>query len=328
MGERGRVRAIAMPERPRGLDYFRVPVNLYHEGDLIEEDLYILYQGQYVLYRLKNLPWKREDGKHLEDFGIQDLYIKCQRQGEHARFLEAHLSRILDQPKIPITEKAQILYTAASSIVEDIFTSPLSSESLRRSVGTVKHSIDYLSKDRGHFFELMSLASRDFSEYTHALHTATYAITLARQMGLKIFNQISALGIASLLHDVGKVKIDPVLLGKVEPLTESERREVERHPEYGYELVHSLGGIPELSEQIILQHHERPNGKGYPRKTAEDLHLFVRIVSLVDCFDSLTSERPYQKSVTPLEAIELMRGELKEEYDQNLLVEFIKMLKR
>ncbi|MBN8555645.1 MAG: HD domain-containing protein [Deltaproteobacteria bacterium] len=309
--------------------FYKIPVGLYHPGDLIEEDLYFLYQGNYLLYRLKNLSWKSEDRSKLEDFGVQDLYIKCSSDRSHHYFLETHLNRILDEPDISIKDKANILYSTAVSVVKEVFDKPDQPENLRRSMATVKHSIDYLSRDKEHFFELMSLARSDFSEYTHAIHVSAYAITLAKQVGIKTFNHISALGIAAILHDIGKMKVDPKIVAKSGSLTNEERREMEKHPQYSYELVHRLGTIPELSETIILQHHERPDGAGYPKGLVEnEIHALSKIISLCDCFDSMTSERSYQKSLTPLQAIECLRTEYQNQYDQNLIVEFIRMLKR
>lgn len=318
----------------RGVDessfkFFRVPSNLYQPGDLIEEDLYFLYQGNYILYRLKNLPWKVEDRLKLNEFGVSELYIRCPSEKGHHYFLENHLTRILDEPDISSKEKAQILYQTSLTVVQDVFERPDNPDHMRRSIKAVKNSIDFISKDKSNFFELMNLAQKDFSEYTHALQTAAYAITLARQVGIKTYNHISALGIGSILHDIGKVKIDRRILSKPTALTDAERTIVEMHPELGYEMVHQLGTIPEISEQIILQHHERPKGDGYPRKLKDsEINVLAKVVALCDCFDSLTSDRTFQKAQTPLEAVEFLKGKGSDLYDQKLLIEFIRMLKR
>ncbi len=327
MSGRGqRQSVLSQPENTRS--YFQVPTDLYHEGDLLEEDLYFLYQGNYLLYRLKNLPWKKEDRKRLDEFGVTHLYIRCPSEKEHQRFLESHLSKILSEDRISVKEKAKILYSTSLSLVEEIYERPSSQDHLRRSMESIRHSIDYLSKDKSNFFELMSLAQTDFSEYTHALHTSAYAIALAQQVGIRAFNQISAIGIGSILHDIGKVKIDKKILAKEGKLNEAEREEVEKHSQYSYEIVHRSGTVPQLSELIILQHHERENGKGYPNRLTTEVHAFSKIVAVCDCFDLLTSERSYQAAMKPVDAIEYMRKEMKDELDQKLIVEFIRMLKR
>jgi len=315
-------------QQERAESYFKVPSSLYRPGDMIEEDLFFLYQGQFVLYRLKNLVWKIEDEKRLVEFQMTDLYMRFKDKRDHQKFLESNLSKILDSKMIPEVKKAEILYESSISLAEAIFSSPKSAETLKRSMKSIKNTIHFLSKDRSNFFGLMSMASKDFSEFSHAVNTAAYSISLANQMGIKNFNQISCVGIAAMLHDLGKSKVDKAILEKPGKLTDEERMEVEKHPRYSYEIVHESRSIPDISELIVLQHHERPKGRGYPSNMNDDIHVFTKIVALSDCFDSLTSDRNYQSAIKPVNAIELLRMELKEDYDQDLVVEFIKMLKR
>jgi len=313
--------------KPKGArkEYYSIPVNLYQPDELIHRDLYLLYQGEYLLFRPKNLRWNVEDQERLKSFDVSHLFIKCETVEDANAFLESNLARILHEPKIDRTQKAQIIYDTSRSIIEDIFLKPNSSEQLRRSVDFVKNSIDYLKEEEG-FYEIMKMASSDFSEYTHALQTSAYAIALARSAGMRTFNELAAIGVGSILHDIGKVKIDARILDKGEHLNPDERREVQKHPQYGFEILRRHRTAPEEAEVIVLQHHERPEGKGYPYGINDELKFSVRVVSLVDCFDSLTSNRTYKKKLSALNAIRLMREDLKDEYDQNLLIEFIKIL--
>lgn len=308
--------------------YFRVPVNLYQPGDLVEEDVYFLYQGNYLLYRLKNLIWKSEDQSKLSEFEVEHLYIRCETERDRNRFLEKKLKALLDQPGIPDQEKAELVYHTSKSLLEELFERPDSPETLRRSLNSVQNSISFLSKDKKNFFDLMSCATSHFSEFSHGLHVSAYAIALAKQAGIRAFNQISAIGIAAILHDIGKSKISREILEKPDRLDAEERKLIERHPVFSFEIVHKAGITPALSEMIILQHHEKPDGRGYPSGISNDLHQFTRIVSLCDSFDLLTSDRPYKKAVSPVEAIDFLRQTAKDEMDHKLLVDFIRMLRR
>lgn len=312
------------PER-QDVNFYPVPVNLYQPNEIIGQDLFLLYQGQYILYRPKSLIWSKGDTDRLTEFGVKNLYIRCESKAEHHQFLETNLAKILDAPLIDKKEKAQIIYETSTTLLVEIFDRPSSSENVKRSVSFVKNSINYL-KDKDNFFYLMRMASSDFNEYTHAVQVSAYSIALAQQSGMRTFNELSAIGIGSLLHDVGKVKIDRKILEKAGKLDESERREVQKHPEYGYEIIHRQRSVPEMAEIIVLQHHERPHGQGYPYRLGIDMTFSAKIVSLVDCFDALTSNRPYQPRMKPMEAIEYMRSQVKDDYDQNLLTTFIKVI--
>ncbi len=308
--------------------FYRIPINFYQSGEIIEEDVYFLYQGNYLLYRLKNLIWKEEDLKKLKAFEVQSLYIKQVDKRNYNRFLERRLEKILDEVLISDSEKVEVIYSVSSSLLEELFENPNSRDHLKRSSSAIRHSIDFLSKDKNHFFDLMKLATSSFSEYTHGLHVAAYSVTLAREMGFKSFNQLTPIGIGAILHDIGKVKIPKEILEKSDNLNEAERAMVERHPEIGYEIVKQSKVLPSLAETIILQHHERKNGAGYPRKLTDDLNTFSQIVGLADTFDLLTSERSYQKAMRPMEAIEYLREVEKDSFSPELIYKFISMLKK
>ncbi len=314
----------------RGLlepQYYRLPLNLYRAGDIIQHDLFFLYQGNYLLYRLKNLIWKNEDTEKLRQFEVDHLYIKCSTPRAHSQFLEGRLKSLLEQDNITSAEKAEIVYTTTSSLMEELFEQPSSPETLKRSMGAVQNSIQFLAKDKKHFFLLMEMATNQFSEFTHSLHTAAYSISLAKEMGMRAFNSLSPLGVSAILHDIGKTKIPKEILEKKDPLSEEERSLVQTHPEEGFEIVRKTRLLAPLAETIILQHHERPSGKGYPHGL-NDIDLHSQIVGLCDCYDSLTSNLSYQKAMKPFEAIQYIRNELKDEFNSDLITHLIKMLKR
>lgn len=306
--------------------FYRVPVALYRPGDILEDDLYFLYQGQYVLYKMRDLSWKEEDRDRLSEFRIFDLYVKLPDVKAHHDILEKNLSRILESPIVSAKEKAEILHQTSTNLVEDLYEKPLSSDNFKRSVKSVQRSIDFLSQNDENLMTLMKLATKDFSEYSHAWHTAIYSIAVGRKMGIKMFNQVSELGIGALLHDIGKTKIDSKILKKEGRLSGEDRKVIQFHSQYGYDILRAHKAVPDLSEIIVLQHHERENSSGYPSHLSKEIHPFSKIVAVCDCFDSLTVERSYQKAVKPVEALKIMQKDLKDEFDQNVLVHLVKVL--
>jgi len=303
--------------------YFRVPVYLYQPGEIIEEDLYLLDSGHFCLFRPKSLLWKVEDEVNLDFAGVDELYIHCQSELFHHQFLENHLDRIIEEPKLCPKIKAEILYTTAQSLVSQIFVHPNAYENIRRSLSVIKHSINFLSRDEKNLMHMMALAKKDFLEYSHAIHVAAYAIRLAQVRGVRAFNHISALGIASVLHDVGKVKLDPKLLMKQGPLTDDDRKELERHVLYGYELVQESKMVPVEAEGLILQHHERPDGSGYPEGLIGSQMLsLAQILSLCDEYDSMIKDHPYCSGLSSDAAFEL----LKKRFDSDLVGDLRKIV--
>jgi putative two-component system response regulator len=133
------------------------------------------------------------------------------------------------------------------------------------------------------------------------------------------------LRIASPLHDVGKVGIPDGILLKPGPLTESERRVMERHTEIGYRMLEGSGEeLLELAAALALTHHERFDGNGYPRGCkGDEIPIEGRIAAVADVFDALTSERVYRPAHGFDDALEIMRSGRGTQFDPELLDLFL-----
>lgn len=144
------------------------------------------------------------------------------------------------------------------------------------------------------------IAGRDYELGQHSRRVAQYAVRLAHEIpGILEASEVYT---GALLHDVGKIAVDDAILRSRGALNEREREAMQLHPLAGYGFIHSF---PELSAAIpaVRWHHERIDGNGYPDGLkGEAIPLFARIVSVADAFDAMTSDRPYQKAKTFLNA--------------------------
>ncbi|MBN8554455.1 MAG: HD domain-containing protein [Deltaproteobacteria bacterium] len=316
----------ALPVDPAKLEYYKVPIDVFAVGEKVEMDVYFYYQRQYVLFKSKNSVWASADDLKLANTQIDTLYVHLPSSAEHDKFLHSRLKMILERPNISLERKGKVLYEIADPILSKVFKTP-SSEELLSSAGTfAKSCIQYLNSQGG-LRELLKLSSENLTEHAHALHCSTYAIALAKELGHKDQTQLFHVAMGGLLHDIGKSKIDSKIIEKTKELTEEEWLLVRQHPNFGYDIVKDRSGVPELSKKIILEHHERVNGKGYPngRKT---LHVFSRVTAIVDAFNSITSERSFAKSKPPFVALKYMLETMREELDKTILVKFIDMLSK
>ena len=141
---------------------------------------------------------------------------------------------------------------------------------------------------------LRSLRKMDEYTFQHSVSVCVLAIKMGQTM--KIPNQhLKSLGVAGLLHDIGKSRIPPAILNKAGGLSSEERKQIVCHPIFGYEIVKNMRFEDSRIGISVLQHHEHLDGKGYPLGVSNgDIHLFSRIVSVADVFDALTSERLYR----------------------------------
>ena len=141
------------------------------------------------------------------------------------------------------------------------------------------------------------LDARDHSMSDHANQVMSCAVSIARELGLG-GDELEAVRLAALLHDVGKVGVPDELLRKPGPLSADEWQAMRRHPELGGRLLNGLP-LPRATVDAILYHHERYDGRGYPTGLAgENIPLGARIVAVADAFDAMTSDRPYRRRLS------------------------------
>jgi HD-GYP domain-containing protein (c-di-GMP phosphodiesterase class II) len=105
-------------------------------------------------------------------------------------------------------------------------------------------------------------------------------------------------------------------------------QEMKRHPALGFKLLHETRQLTEESKTIVLQHHERVDGAGYPKGLrGAEIHIYGRICSIADVYDALTSDRPYRKKLPPYEALKIMHNEMINHFQRDLFQQFVLMFK-
>lgn len=138
--------------------------------------------------------------------------------------------------------------------------------------------------------------ARDHETSGHSFRVALYAATLARAMGVR-GEELKAIEWGALLHDVGKMVVPDEILRKVGSLTEGEWLIMKQHPNWGYDMLAEVSFLQPAVLDIIYCHHERWDGRGYPRGMAgEAIPLAARIFAVVDTYDAITSDRPYRRA--------------------------------
>ena len=169
---------------------------------------------------------------------------------------------------------------------------------------------------------LNTLHEKNPREEQHSQRVAELCETMARQMGMPD-SDIKKIKAAGLLHDIGKIGIQEALLNKPGILTEDEYQEIRKHSEIGYRILNTSPNMSEIAE-IVLCHHERWDGKGYPKgRSKTDIPLFARIISIADAYDAMTSDRSYRRAMPVTYARnELIRGAGKQ-FDPELVDFFV-----
>lgn len=160
----------------------------------------------------------------------------------------------------------------------------------------------------------------------HCLRVGVLAITFARFLNMPE-SDMEILGLCGMLHDVGKMRISPDLLNKPGALSPEEWQIMKAHPTFGHDLLAVDGKLDPLVKEAALSHHERMDGSGYPHGlSGNNIGLFARIIAIVDAYDAITSDRPYQKGRSSMDALRILYQCSGTHFDSDLVQTFISMI--
>lgn len=185
---------------------------------------------------------------------------------------------------------------------------------------------DLVLADDSSLLGLALLKEYDDYTYNHSVNVAIFSLAFGRHLGIE-GRALERVGIAGLLHDLGKVRTAEAIIKKPGALTPEEMVAMQRHPELGAEILAEMKGVDSETAEIVLHHHLRHDGTGYPQlPSGREAHPHGMIVAIADCYDALTTTRPYQRSRHPSEAVRLLRRMAGKAYSPETTRAFVDMI--
>ncbi len=211
-------------------------------------------------------------------------------------------------------EEKQILLTLASQAAIAIENARLFEETQRTYYETIKGLAQ-------------ALEARDSYTKGHSERVTKYALLISDELGLDD-DQKRLISYAGLLHDIGKIGISDSVLNKKSALSSEDRKAIENHPLFGDQILSPIKFLRE-AQDIVLHHHERYDGNGYPsRLKGEEIPLLARIITVADSFDAMTSDRPYRKALTVEHALSELKTKAGSQFDPNIVRVFEKVIEK
>jgi putative nucleotidyltransferase with HDIG domain len=173
-----------------------------------------------------------------------------------------------------------------------------------------------------------AIDAKDGYTKDHSYRVATYAVAIARELGWRK-KELEGLYIAGLLHDIGKIIIDVKVINKGATLSHPELSEIRKHPQISYNILSKVKFPWKNIEHLVLHHHERLDGTGYPNSLKDtELSDGVKILALVDAFDAMTSDRPYRDKLTLREAFQEVMRCRGTQFDERITDIFFNLLRK
>ena len=224
--------------------------------------------------------------------------------------------------------RAHRVYCESLRMIMDVMTELRAGRipSTPAAVAVVDSMRDLILEDPNALMGMAMLKSYDDYTYNHSVNVAIFCLALGQQLELAPA-ELRAFGIAGLLHDVGMVRTNETIIRKPGLLNADEMRLIKLHPELGAEILESMQGMDPAAHAMVLQHHIRFDRAGYPERLAtEEIHPLANALALADCYDAITSTRPYRRSRHPSEAVRIIQSCAGSAYQPELVEQFIRML--
>jgi putative nucleotidyltransferase with HDIG domain len=221
-------------------------------------------------------------------------------------------------------DRARELMDRSKAAVIDMFTEARLGRAVRidNAVSLVDEIAASVARDHDAMIKVTRLKSKNEYTYLHSIAVCALMINLARQLGLPEA-ELRDIGMAGLLHDIGKMSTPLEVLDKPGALTPEEFRLVRTHPVEGHRMIRDSAGVPPVALDVCLHHHERIDGHGYPfGLTGDQVSLYARMGAICDVYDAITSQRAYKSPWSPNLALSRML-DWQGHFDPQLLDAFI-----
>ena len=234
------------------------------------------------------------------------------------------LREAIEDHKLPPRKKAEAVYAHSIRMMDSILQKP-SAENILSGKKIIYTTVDHILADDDTADALSQITSHDYYTYTHSVNVGLFSVLLAKEVFKDGHDHnMQELGAGFFLHDLGKCDVPADLINKPDRLTPDEWQVMRDHPSKGNKLLADAKQLTRECGVIVMQHHEREDGSGYPLRLSHDeIHLYGRICSIADVYDALTSTRAYKKKLPPFDALAVMKNEMFHHFNRELFGSFV-----
>ena len=252
--------------------------------------------------------------ERLRQWGITSVHIKAEAE--------------IEQEESPAQARQRVFADGYEELIKNVRAAFESMRYLKKApIGELQQvaqtSIYSLVSIPGALNCLHTIKRRNDYTYSHSVHVATISGILGNWLGYGQ-EELKELILAGLLHDIGKTQVPLEILNKPGKLLPEEMKIMRKHTTRGFQLIQDF---PDVSPGVmygILQHHERLDGSGYPLGTTDEkIHPFAKIIAVADIYDAMTTDRCYQKSISPFSVVQTLVQEMFNKLDPEVCSEFL-----
>jgi HD-GYP domain-containing protein (c-di-GMP phosphodiesterase class II) len=284
-------------------------------------------EERFTLYCAAETRFTEFNRNRLKEAGVRFIYLPMEA---HSRFqvqVEKELTDIAADSTVVMQRKSVLVYQTSLALIDAVLAEGMGDKLPR--IASISKSVATVAVQSQSFAHLFATAQHDFYTATHMVNVGTWMTSLAFALGETDPGRLETICTAGMLHDVGKQAVPSTLLNKSERLSDCEMEKLRTHPTAGTDQLRGQNITDEVILRVTEEHHERPDGSGYPKNLKGDrIHPVSLICAVVDSFEAMTAARPYRNRVRSIaEAMKTLQSECPDKYDQKVVDTWISMLK-
>jgi len=286
-----------------------IAVYLQHAGD-----------SEPVLYRQAGTDLEMPEFDRLREQGLHCFHVRPEDLRQCEDLLESRLRDLLEKGGGTDAERAELVAHVGTRVARDLSAGPDPRTGLSRATNILDTVVSTVLSDPHVASNMLSMAAHESGVASHMFVVSTLAVMFGEQVLGPNTSDLQELGLAGMMHDIGKLSLAAALLTKEGQLNPKECELIQQHPIESVRLLRDDPAVTDKARRMILEHHERIDGRGYPLGlTSRDLAVGSRILAIVDTFHALTGRRAYRPSVSIHEALKMMRVHSGKQLDADLL---------
>lgn len=321
-----------MSESVESVDLIKLPVSRLTLGMFVSAiDKHD--QGQLAIANAGQIK-HRDAIARLTQSGIKYVWVDTERSADHCGFKKkASQDNQLESKKSSLTREkqqaqAKVILTEAKDLIRKVLSETFEGKAIEVApFGALADSmIESALLDADALKCMSALRSKDAYLLEHSVNVAFLLVTFGKYLQLDR-SMLREMAIGGILHDIGKIKVDNKVLHKPGKLTPEEFEHMKLHQVFALDIMNEAKGLSQMSKDICLMHHEKLDGRGYPRGLkGDEIPLHGRMSCIVDIFDALTATRCYKEAMSPAAAFKILLSLTPFHLDQELVYEFIRCI--
>jgi len=255
------------------------------------------------------------DFRRLEKYisrGVNELFIKKSDQPNLQKYLENSIHLFSNLENLNLEKKVTLLLTKTEQNLAQIFSElNLSNETILETEAIIKNYSKISTQNPETLALFLKLISFGDYLYYHSVCVSVFSILIAKYLKIQPDIREKIIGLGGFFHDIGRSQISQEINFSKDKLDSDQWKKMKDHPKIGLKMLQDASYLPDEVRYIIYQHHERPDGNGYPNRLKNDeIYEYAKLISVCDSFSALLSERPFRTGYSAEAAIALMKSEI------------------